>query len=163
RCSAKWSCVGGFCPEAQKRELKAEHIIQRVFIVEPQVRCAATGASRGHILVRFIGRRCSAVSDHDRRAIVAPTKGNARNVELEAGVVVEMIACNFPCRLALRGVILQFHRRDVPPDRIGETACVPGIAPPKCLSLDFVTREESRSAPALWPPSKFPTAIDRIV
>src|SRR5262249_31084409 len=76
----------------QQRPFESEPIVQGRTILQPGMRRAPSGACGRHVDIRGIRRRPAAVGDNDGRAVVASTEGDAGNVELGAGMLVEIDA-----------------------------------------------------------------------
>ena len=95
--------------ELQQGELEAEHIVKRAPVCEPQMGRPATGTGSRHIVVRPIRRRQAMIANNNRRAVVAASESDARNIEFEARMIIEMIAGPLARGVAGGTVFFQFR------------------------------------------------------
>ena len=82
--------LGRFAAEGKQRPFEVERVEERLAIGQPSVRGATAGACRGRVTVGFVRGRRAVVGRDDGRAVVARAARDARIVELQPGVRVQV-------------------------------------------------------------------------
>src|SRR5262249_52851822 len=132
-------------------------------VCEPQMGRPATGTGRRHIVVRLIRRRQRIVGNDDRRAVVTASEGDARNIEFEARMIIEMITGSLACGLTGETIFFEFRGWNEQPDRIGKTTRVGRVTSGDRLPLGFIAGQQSVTTPALEHGSEFPAKVDCVL
>ena len=149
--------------ECEQGPLGVEGVEQRAAVGQPGVRRAPAGTGARHVLVRPVGRRCGAVADDHRRAVVATADRDAGNVELGAAVGRQVAAGDASRRRTGGRVVLDLRHRLESAERIRETLGIAGIAFRERPALGAVAVEQRGRRPAGDQRGELPAEVDRVL
>src|SRR6266850_2467953 len=149
--------------QTQQRPVEAKAIVKGLPGGEPEMRRTPARTGARQVCIHGFGRRLGAVRNDGRRTIIAAAEGDARDVELRAAVRFQIFS-RAPARgIALRGVVLDFGRRRVQAERIGEALGVRRIPERERPALGLVALEQLRRGLPLQHRGELPAQIHGVL